>query len=291
MKKLGLGFIFIIFAAGAVVLFNALFTVHQTQQALVLQLGKPQKVITEAGLNFKIPFVQNVVFLDKRILDLESPAQEVITSDRKRLVVDAFSRFRITDPLKFFQSVSNEARANSRLSTILNSSVRRVLGASTFTELVKDERPALMAKIQSQVNVEAAKFGIKIVDVRIKRADLPTANSEAIYKRMQTERQREAAEFRAQGQEQSQRIRSTADKEVTVLKAEASRDAEKLRGAGDAERNKIFAQAFGQDPEFFAFYRSMQAYEQSLAGSDTSLVLSPDSNFFKYFKGAGGASR
>lgn len=289
MKKIGIGFLFILLAAGVVVLFNSLFTVHQTKQALVLQFGKPKRVIQEAGINFKLPFVQNVVFLDKRILDLDSPAQEVIASDRKRLVVDAFSRFRITDPLKFFQSVSNERRANSRLSTILNSSVRRVLGAATFTELVKDDRPKLMAQIQSQVNVEAAKFGIKIVDVRIKRADLPTANSEAIYKRMQTERQREASEFRAEGQEQSQRIRSTADKEVTVLKAEATRDAEKLRGQGDAQRNKIFAEAFGQDPEFFAFYRSMQAYENSLSGSDTSLVLSPDSNFFKYFKGANSA--
>jgi len=289
MKKIGIGFLFVLLAAGVVVLFNSLFTVHQTKQALVLQFGKPKRVIQDAGINFKIPFVQNVVFLDKRILDLDSPAQEVIASDRKRLVVDAFSRFRITDPLKFFQSVSNERRANSRLSTILNSSVRRVLGAATFTELVKDDRPKLMAQIQSQVNEEAAKFGIEIVDVRIKRADLPTANSEAIYKRMQTERQREASEFRAEGQEQSQRIRSTADKEVTVLKAEATRDAEKLRGQGDAQRNKIFAEAFGQDPEFFAFYRSMQAYEKSLSGSDTSLVLSPDSNFFKYFKGANAA--
>ena len=282
----GLG---VILLAGAVVLFNAVFTVFQTQQALVLQLGEPKRVIREAGLHFKTPFVQNVIYLDKRILDLDSPVQEVIASDQKRLVVDAFSRFTISDPLRFYQSVGNEQVARSRLSTVLNSSVRRVLGESSFTAVVRDERDGLMKKITDQVNGEAAKFGIKIVDVKIRRADLPQANSEAIYRRMQTERQREAAEIRAQGQEQSQRIRSRADREVTIIKAEATRDGEKLRGEGEAERNKIFAQAFGQDADFFAFYRSMQAYEASLQGNDTTLVLTPDSDFFKYFQGAAGA--
>ncbi len=282
----GLG---VILLAGAVVLFNALFTVFQTQQALVLQLGEPKRVIREAGLHFKTPFVQNVIYLDKRILDLDSPVQEVIASDQKRLVVDAFARFTISDPLRFYQSVGNEQVARSRLSTVLNSSVRRVLGESSFTAVVRDERDGLMKKITDQVNGEASKFGIRIVDVKIRRADLPQANSEAIFRRMQTERQREAAEIRAQGQEQSQRIRSRADREVTIIKAEATRDGEKLRGEGEAERNKIFAQAFGQDADFFAFYRSMQAYESSLQGDDTTLVLTPDSDFFKYFQGALGA--
>lgn len=282
----GLG---VILLAGAVVLFNSVFTVFQTQQALVLQLGEPKRVIREAGLHFKTPFVQNVIYLDKRILDLDSPVQEVIASDQKRLVVDAFSRFTISDPLRFYQSVGNEQVARSRLSTVLNSSVRRVLGESSFTAVVRDERDGLMKKITDQVNGEAAKFGIRIVDVKIRRADLPQANSEAIFRRMQTERQREAAEIRAQGQEQSQRIRSRADREVTIIKAEATRDGEKLRGEGEAERNKIFAQAFGQDADFFAFYRSMQAYEASLQGNDTTLVLTPDSDFFKYFQGAAGA--
>ncbi len=283
---IGLG---VVVAAVAVLLSMSLFTVFQTQQALVLQFGEPKRVIRDAGLQFKVPFVQNVIYLDKRILDLDSPAQEVIASDQKRLVVDAFSRFKISDPLRFYQSVGNEQVARSRLSTVLNSSVRRVLGESSFTAVVRDRREELMKRITSQVNTEAAKFGIEIVDVKIRRADLPQANSEAIYRRMQTERQREAAEIRAQGQEQAQRIRSRADKEVTVIKAEATRDGEKLRGEGEAERNKIFAQAFGQDPDFFAFYRSMQAYESSLQGTDTTLVLTPDSDFFKYFQGAQGS--
>lgn len=276
----------VILAGAAFVLFNSMFTVFQTQQALVLQLGEAKRVIREAGLHFKTPFVQNVIYLDKRILDLDSPVQEVIASDQKRLVVDAFARFTISDPLRFYQSVGNEQIARSRLSTVLNSSVRRVLGESSFTAVVRDQRDELMKKITDQVNGEAAKFGIRIVDVKIRRADLPQANSEAIFRRMQTERQREAAEIRAQGNEQSQRIRSRADREVTILKAEATRDGEKLRGEGEAERNKIFAQAFGQDPEFFSFYRSMQAYESSLEGTDTTLVLTPDTDFFKFFQGS-----
>ena len=282
----GLG---VVAAAVVVLVSMSLFTVFQTQQALVLQFGEPKRVIRDAGLQFKIPFVQNVIYLDKRILDLDSPAQEVIASDQKRLVVDAFSRFKISDPLRFYQSVGNEQVARSRLSTVLNSSVRRVLGESSFTAVVRDRREELMKRITGQVNTEAAKFGIEIVDVKIRRADLPQANSEAIYRRMQTERQREASEIRAQGQEQAQRIKSRADKEVTVIKAEATRDGEKLRGEGEAERNKTFAQAFGQDPDFFAFYRSMQAYESSLQGTDTTLVLTPDSDFFKYFQGAQGS--
>jgi membrane protease subunit HflC len=217
------------------------------------------------------------------------PVQEVIASDQKRLVVDAFARFKISDPLRFYQSVGNEEVARSRLATVLNSSLRRVLGESSFSAVVRDKRPELMRAITEGVNSEASKFGIQIVDVKIRRADLPQANSEAIFRRMQTERQREAAEFRAQGQEQSQRIRSRADREVTIIKAEATRDGEKLRGEGDAERNKTFADAYGKDADFFRLYRSMQAYEAGLR-DDTTLVLTPDSDFFQYFGGARGVT-
>jgi membrane protease subunit HflC len=289
MGRTALAGIVIVLAAAAFVLFNAAFTVFQTQQALVLQLGEPKDVIRDAGLHFKLPFIQNVIYLDKRILDLDMPVQEVIASDQKRLVVDAFARFKISDPLKFYQSVGNEEVARSRLATVLNSSLRRVLGERSFVAVVRDERPELMRQIATQVNSEAEKFGIQIVDVKIRRADLPQANSEAIFRRMQTERQREASEFRAQGQEQSQRIRSRADREVTILKAEATRDGEKLRGEGDAERNRVFAEAYGRDADFFRFYRSMQAYETSL-GDDTTLVLTPDSDFFRYFRGAVGST-
>ena len=289
MGRTALAGIVIVLAAAAFVLFNAAFTVFQTQQALVLQLGEPKEVIRDAGLHFKLPFIQNVIYLDKRILDLDMPVQEVIASDQKRLVVDAFARFKISDPLRFYQSVGNEEVARSRLATVLNSSLRRILGERSFVAVVRDERPELMRQIATLVNSEAEKFGIQIVDVKIRRADLPQANSEAIFRRMQTERQREASEFRAQGQEQSQRIRSRADREVTILKAEATRDGEKLRGEGDAERNRVFAEAYGRDADFFRFYRSMQAYEASL-GDDTTLVLTPDSDFFRYFRGAVGAT-
>ncbi|WP_029003141.1 protease modulator HflC [Azorhizobium doebereinerae] len=268
----------------AIGLYSAAFTVTQNQQALVLRLGSPLPPITTPGLHWKVPFIDSVVYLDKRILDLENPSQEVIASDQKRLVVDAFARYRISDPLKYFQSVGTVEGANSRLATILNSSLRRVLGESTFTQVVRDEREGLMARIREQVNREAANFGITVVDVRIRRADLPEANSQAVFQRMQTERQREAAEIRAQGGEAAQRTRSRADREVTILVAEANSRGEALRGQGDAERNQIFADAFGRDPEFFTFYRSMQAYEASMKQSDTRLVLSPDSNFFRFFK-------
>ncbi|MEQ8747740.1 protease modulator HflC [Pyruvatibacter sp.] len=266
-----------------IVLFNALFTVHQTQQALVLQFGEPRQVVQDAGLHFKVPFVQNVITIDKRILDLDIQPEEVIASDQKRLVVDAFARFRITDPLVFFQTVGNEAVARSRLGTILQSSLRRVLGEESFEAVVRDDRSELMTRIKDSMNGEASQFGIDVVDVRIRRADLPEANSQAIFRRMQTEREREAAEFRAQGQEVAQRIRANADREVTVTVAESTRNAEIIRGEGDACRNRIFASAFGIDPNFFAFYRSMQSYEQAMAAGETTAVLSPDSEFFRYF--------
>ena len=263
--------------------FFSIFIVKEVNQAIVLQFGDPKRIISKPGLNFKIPFIQNVVYLDKRILNLDNDPEEVIAADQKRLIVDAFARFKIVDPLKFYISVGNERVARSRLSTIINSRIRGVLGTQELATLLSTDRARQMQIIQSQVNDEAKNFGINIVDVRIKRADLPPANSEAIYKRMQTEREREAKEFRAQGAEIAQKIRSTADKDVTVILAQANKKSEIMKGEGDGQRNKIFANAFGRDPQFFAFYRAMQAYEKALIGGETSLILSPDSEFFKFF--------
>jgi membrane protease subunit HflC len=279
MKKILLPIIGVV----AVVAFFSIFIVKEVNQAIVLQFGDPKKIITKPGLNFKLPFIQNVVFLDKRILNLDAPPEEVIASDQKRLIVDAFARFQIIDPLKFYISVGNERVARSRLSTIINSRIRSVLGTQRLQTLLSEDRTKQMSLIQEGVNNEAEKFGIKIVDVRIKRADLPQANSNAIFARMQTEREREAKEFRAKGAEMAVTITSTADKEVTVILADAEKKSEIMKGEGDGQRNKIFADAFGQDPEFFAFYRAMQAYEKALIGGETSLILSPDSEFFKFF--------
>ena len=279
MKKIILPIIGVI----AVVAFFSIFIVKEVNQAIVLQFGDPKRIITKPGLNFKLPFIQNVVFLDKRILNLDAPPEEVIASDQKRLIVDAFARFQIIDPLKFYISVGNERVARSRLSTIINSRIRSVLGTQRLQTLLSEDRTKQMSLIQEGVNNEAEKFGIKIIDVRIKRADLPQANSDAIFARMQTERNREAKEFRAKGAEMAVTITSTADKEVTVILADAQKKSEIMKGEGDGQRNKIFADAFGQDPEFFSFYRAMQAYERALIGGETSLVLSPDSEFFKFF--------
>jgi len=277
------GVIAVIAVAVLIVAYSSLFTVYQTQQALVLRLGSPLPPITEPGLHVKAPFIDTVVYIDKRILDLEAPAQELIASDQKRLVVDAFARYRIKDPLRFYQTLGSIAGANSQLAILLNSALRRVLGEVTFTHVVRDQRAELMARIRQLVDAEAEGYGIEVVDVRIRRADLPEQNSQAVYLRMQSERQREAAEFRAQGAQRAQEIRSRADREVTVLVAEATSKAEQIRGEGDATRNKIFADAFNQDPDFFAFYRSMQAYENGLKPNDTRFLLKPDTAFFRFF--------
>ncbi len=279
MRKILVPFIVVL----AVVAYQGMFVVQEVNQAIVLQFGDPKKIITKPGLNFKIPFIQNVVYLDRRVLNLDNPPEEVIAADQKRLIVDAFARFKIVDPLKFYISVGNERVARSRLATIINSRIRSVLGTQELATLLSTDRAIHMASIQNDVNTEAQSFGITIVDVRIKRADLPQANSEAIFKRMQTEREREAKEFRAQGAEMAAKITSTADKEVTVVLANANKQSEIMKGEGDGTRNKIFANAFGRDPDFFAFYRAMQSYEKALIGGDTSLILSPDSDFFKFF--------
>src|SRR4051812_15815363 len=275
----------------AIVAYGSLFTVHQTRLALVVRLGDPVKVITDPGLNFKWPLIENVIYFDKRILDLENASQEVIASDQKRLVVDAFARYKIKDALRFYQSVGSIEGANQRLSTLLNSALRRVLGEATLTHVVRDDRAALMARVREQLDREAGAFGIVVVDVRIRRADLPEQNSQAVYKRMQTDRKREAQEFESQGTQRAQEIRARADRDVTVAIADATSRAEQTRGEGDAERNRIFAEAYGKDPNFFAFYRSMQAYESGLRHGDTRMVLRPDSDFFRFFGDPGGKAR
>jgi membrane protease subunit HflC len=275
-----------------IVVLSSLFTVHQTQLALVLQFGAPREVVTDPGLHFKAPWpFQNVLYLDKRVLYLDLPAEEVIAQDKKRLVVDAFARWRITDPLRFYQSLTDQNVAGVRLQPILGSNVRRILGAQTFAAVLSGQRAKLMLDIRDGVNAETKNFGIEIVDVRIRRADLPAQNSDAIYRRMQQERVREANEYRAQGEQISQEIRSKADRDVTVTLAEAQRQAEITRGEGDGEKNRIFADAFGRDPDFFAFYRSMNAYQSSLKGDNTTVILSPDSDFFRYFGAGAGAAR
>src|SRR6266446_4065709 len=271
--------------------YSSVFTVSQTEQVLVVRLGEPVRVVTEPGLNFKAPFIDTVISIDKRILDLENPSQEVIAFDRRRLVVDAFARYRIKNALRFYQSIGSIQAANIQLTTLLNGSLRRVLGEATFIQIVRDERETLMGKIREQLDKEADGYGISVVDVRIRRADLPEQNSQAVYQRMQTERQREAAEFRAQGSQKSQEIRSKADRDVTVLLADATSTAEQVRGEGDATRNRIFADAFGRDPDFFAFYRSMQAYEAGMRHNDTRMLLKPDSEFFRFFNDPMGKGR
>jgi membrane protease subunit HflC len=278
-------------AAVAFVIFNSVFIVDQREQALITQFGDPVRTVREPGLAAKVPFVQTVIFFDKRILELDAPPEEVIASDRRRIVVDAFARFRISDPLRFYQSVRSEAIARQRLSSILSSSLRGVLGTRSLATLLTDERVILMRAIRDQLKAEAQGLGMDIVDVRIRRADLPKENLVSVFERMQTERQREAAGIRAAGDQEATRIRSTAEKEVTIIKAEATRKSEILRGEGDAERNRILGDAYGRDPEFFEFYRSLKAYEQALTNENTTMVISPDSPFFKYFQRGSAGTR
>src|SRR3954447_17956580 len=291
--KLGIagGVLAVLAVIAAIIGYSALYTVYQTRLALVVRLGQPVKVVTTPGLNWKYPLIDSVIYVDKRILDLENASQEVIASDQKPLVVDAFARYKIKDALRFYQAVGSIEGANQRLSTLLNSALRRVLGESTLTHVVRDDRASLMARVREQLDREAAAFGIVVVDVRIRRADLPEQNSQAVDKRMQTDRQREAQEFQSQGTQRAQEIKARADRDVTVLIADATSRAEQTRGEGDGERNRIFAEAYGKDPNFFAFYRSMQAYESGLRHGDTRMVLRPDSDFFRFFGDPAGKAR
>lgn len=267
----------------ALVLFASVYVVQQTQYALVLRFGAVQADIRDPGLHFKVPLIDNVIYFDKRVLDLDLPVQTILSADRQNLEVDAFVRYRIVDPLRFFQAANNIILANQRLASFTNSSMRNVLANVSRDAIVRTDRPRLMNRIQEDVNQQAKSLGIELIDLRLTRVDLPAANSQAVYQRMRTEREREAADLRANGQQQAQTIRAKAEREAIVIRADANSQAETLRGRGDAEKNRILAEAFGQDPDFFAFYRSMQAYEAGLKSEDTRLVLTPDSNFFQYF--------
>jgi modulator of FtsH protease HflC len=293
------GVIAVLLLIAIVVGYSTLFTVYQTKQALVVRLGQPVRVISEPGLNVKVPFIDSVIYIDKRILAVETQAADVNLQSQdkssaaqvvgQQIDVDAFARYRITDPLKYYQRAGLEG-ADSQLSIFLTSALRRVLGRATLADVVRNKRDELMAQMRTELDTYATPFGVDVIDVRIRRADLPRQNRDAVYARMQTERQREAAELRAEGSQKATEIRAKADRDVTVLLAEANSQAQTIRGQGDAERNRIFAEAYGQDPNFFAFYRSMQAYETSMQRSDTHLVLRPDSDFFRYFGDPAGKS-
>jgi membrane protease subunit HflC len=278
----------VVLVAIGILMDSSLFIVDQTESALVLQLGQPRREIRAPGLQVKRPFIEDVVIYDNRVLDFEPPPEEVIVSDQKRLVVDSYARYRITDPLLFYQTVGTETGVRARLSAIVNGSLRRVLGNVTLSDILSAKRAGIMLHIRDEVADEAKAFGIIVVDVRLRRADLPEENSEAIYARMKSERQQQASQYRGEGAEAAQTVRATAERERTVILAEAQRDAQRVRGDGDAQAVKTYADAFGQDKQFFAFYRSLQAYRNALNGQDTSFVLAPDNSFFRFFNGLSG---
>jgi membrane protease subunit HflC len=280
----------VVLVVAGILINSSMFIVDQTESALVLQLGQPRRQISEPGLWFKRPFVEDVVIYDKRVLDFEPPPEEVIVSDQKRVVVDTYSRYRIIDPLLFYQTVGTEAGVRARLSSIVSGSLRRVLGNSTLSDILSTKRAQIMIQIRDEVGAQAKEFGVEVVDVRLRRADLPEENSQAIYARMVSERQQQASQYRGEGSEAAQTVRATAERDRTVILAEAQRDAQRVRGDGDAQAIKLYADAFGQDKAFFAFYRSLQAYRSALTGKDTSFILSPDSNFFRFFNGISGTA-
>jgi membrane protease subunit HflC len=280
----------VVLVVAGLALTNAVFIVDQTEQALVLQFGEPRRVIRTPGLWAKRPFLEDVKRYDNRLLDFEPPPEEVIVSDQNRLIVDTYTRYRITDSLLFYQTVNTEAAVRARLSAMVNGSLRRVLGNVTLSALLSHERPAIMGQIRDEVAEQGKSFGIEVVDVRIRRADLPEENSQAIFARMVSERQQQAAQYRGEGAEAAQTVRANADRERTIIVAEAQRSAQRVRGDGDAESIRIYADAFGQDKEFFAFYRSMQAYRDALNGRSTSFVLTPGSGFFRFFEKPGVAA-
>lgn len=267
----------------AIILQSSLFTVDQRQQVLILQFGEPIRVINTPGIKFKLPFIQNNVFFEKRIIDLSLPEQEVIASDQKRLIINAYTKFQITDPLKFYTTVGSSFGLSNKLSGILDSSLRQVIGEVNLNELLTENRGDIMKKIKEAVGNSSKIFGINIIDVRIMRADLPKENSDAIYARMQTEREKEAREIRAKGAEEADKIRAEANKQRTIILAEAKKNADIVRGDGESQANKIYANSLGKDPEFADFYRSMSAYKVALGNNNTKMIISQDNNFFKYF--------
>jgi membrane protease subunit HflC len=286
-----LAFLVIVLGLAAAALYASAFIVHQNEQALVLRFGDPRLAIDTPGLKWKVPFVDTVEYFDKRILDLDTSEQEVTASDQQRMIVDAYARYRITNPLLFYQNVRNESRVRQVVGPLVESEIRRVLGSAPLQDIVKGKRESLMKEIATQVNKEGHDYGLEVVDVRIKRADLPQDNLKNVFDRMKADRIREATELRAQGEAESNRIRADADRQVTIIRAEATKKSDEIRGEGEAERNRIFAEAFNRDQDFFRFYRSMQAYENSMKPGDTRMLLSPDSEFFRYFKDPGGAPK
>ena len=290
MNRRLLAILGVVLIVGGMVLSGSLFMVDQTEQALVLQLGEVRRVIRQPGLWVKRPFIEDVVYYDNRVLDFEPPHEEVIVSDQKRLVTDTYTRYRITNPLLFYQTVGSEAGVRARLAALVTGSLRRVLGSVTLNDILSAKRAGIMHQIRDEVAVQAKPFGIDVVDVRLRRADLPEENSQAIYARMQSEREQQARQYRGEGAEAAQTVRANAERERTVILAEAQRDAQRVRGDGDAQSIKTYADAFGQDKEFFSFYRSLQAYRDALNGHDTSFILSPEGNFFRYFGGVPGQS-
>lgn len=278
------------FVVAVIIAMSSLFIVDQTEQALLLQFGKPLRVIRDPGIRVKEPFIQNVIIYDKRLLDFEPPPEEVIASEQKRLVVDTYARYRITDPLLFYQTVNSEDAVRARLGALVSGSLRQVIGNVTLSALLSPQRAVIMRQIRDDVARAAKPFGIDVVDVRIRRADLPSQNSEAIYARMRSERQQQAALYRGEGAQAATTVRANADRERTVILADAQRKAQEERGTGDAKAISVYAAAFGQDKKFFAFYRSMQAYRNALEGHNTSFVLTPQSNFFRFFNNLDGSS-
>ncbi len=286
-----IAFLASLLAVALVLLYASAYIVHQNEQALVLHLGEPKDPVTEPGLHWKIPVLDTVEIFEKRVLDLDTREQEVTAADQQRLIVDAYARYRITDPLKFYQNVRYEERVREVVGPLIESEIRRVLGSATLQEVVREKREALMKQIADQVNKEGKDYGLEVVDVRIKRADLPQENLVKVFERMKQDRVREATELRAQGDAEKNRIQANADREVTIIKAQATQKSDQTRGDGEATRNRIFAEAFGRDQEFFRFYRSMQAYTEAIKPSETRMLLSPDSEFFRYFNDPSGKSR
>ncbi|MBR1915344.1 MAG: protease modulator HflC [Alphaproteobacteria bacterium] len=276
--------LFALFGFVVIVLSESLYTVQQFEQAIVLQFGEPVRVVQTPGLKIKVPFIQKVVYYDTRLLNLDPPAQEIVLGDKKRLDVDSFTRYQIVDPLKFYQTVRTEFQAQSKLEEIVNSSVRNVLGRITLKELLSEKRSQIMTDISEAVKKDAAQIGVQVAEVRIRRADLPIEVLQAINDRMKAERERDAKEARAEGQQAAQQIRATADKESTIIVAEAEKKAQIIKGQGDKEATEIWNKAASTDAEFYHFYRSMEAYKNAMADDKNSLVLSPDAEFFKYFK-------
>ena len=274
----------ILLIGGLILLYASAFTVHQTSQALVLQFGEVKRQVTEPGLDFRIPFIQNVVYYDNRTLAMDPPSFEVLLTDKKRINIDAYVRYKIVDAGRFYQRIRTETVLKDRFGKSVNAALQRVIASVSLTELLSPARESVMAQIEAEATEQSRTFGVEVVDVRIGRTDLPEQTSQAVFSRMRTEREREARELRAEGAEIAQKIRAQADKEKVVIIANAQREASILRGEGEAQQNQILGEAFSQDPEFFLFYRSLQQYSESLGGENTTLVLSPESDFFRFFE-------